>query len=66
METTGWLTNVELLFITSLLQIWFYVFAPTNLSRQTRRWIAYKPAFTLKECMAHTADYHLHLYHNKA
>ena len=66
MDTTGWLFDIELLFIASLLQIQIHVFATTNLRSRARRWIAYKPAFALKECMAQTADYHLHLYHNKA
>ena len=52
MDTTGWLSDIELLFIASLLQIRIYVFATMNLRGQARRWIAYKPAFALQGCMA--------------
>ena len=56
MDTTGWLSDVELLFVASLLQILIYVFATLGGTRITRRWIRYDPAFRTPECMSQTAD----------
>ena len=61
--TTGWLSDVELQFLASLLQIPIYVFATLPGRRNARRWIQYGPAFRTPECMPQTADYQLHLRH---
>ena len=66
MATTGWMSDIELQFIASLLQIRICVFATVAGRKQQRRWIFYNPAFNTQECMAGTRDYHLHLYHNTA
>ena len=65
MDTTGWMSDVELQFIASLLQITIYVFTTVNRRSGERRWIAYNPVFRTIECMAPTADHHLHLHHNR-
>ena len=66
MDTTGWMTDVELQFVTSLLQITIYVFATVNQRAHESRWISYSPAFRTQECMAATTDSQLHLHHNRA
>ena len=66
MATTGWMSDIEMQFIASLLQIRICVFATVAGRKQQRRWIFYNPAFNTQECMAGTRDYHLHLYHNTA
>ena len=61
------MSDIELLFIASLLQIRISVFATVAGRRvQRRRIFFYKPAFITNECMAGTADRQLHLYHNIA
>ena len=64
MDTTGWLSDNELQFMASLLQIPIYVFATLHGRRRTRRWIPYNPAFKTDACMPQTPDYNLHLRHN--
>ena len=66
MGTTGWMTDVELHFVASLLQITINVFATLNGRAPQRRWISYRPAFKMQESMSPTRDYHLHLHHNQA
>lgn len=66
MDTTGWMSDIELLFIASFLQIKICVFATMAGRKQKRKWIFYNPAFKTQECMTGTKDYNLHLYHNAA
>ena len=49
MDTTGWLSDVELQFIASLLQIKIYVFTTVNWRSCTRKWIAYAPVFRTED-----------------
>ena len=65
MDTTGWLSDVELQFIASLLQIKIYVFTTVNWRSCTRRWIAYAPVFRTEECMTPTAEYQIHMHHSR-
>ena len=64
MDTRGWMSDIELQFIASLLQIKICVFATVAGRRQKRKWIFYNPAFKTEDCMRGTKDYHLHLYHS--
>ena len=64
MDTRGWMSDIELQFIASLLQIKICVFATVAGRRQKRKWIFYNPAFKTEDCMCGTKDYHLHLYHS--
>ena len=64
MSTTGWLSDVELQFIATLLQIPIYVFATLPGRRAARRWIRYGSAFSTPDCMPPTTDYQLHLRHS--
>ena len=66
MDTTGWISDIELLFIASLLQISISVFATVAGRRTQRKWIFYKPAFKTQECMAAAGNHQLHLYHTTA
>ena len=67
MDTTGWMSDTELLFIASLLQMRISVFATVAGRRVQRKWIFYNPAFKTNECMpTGTGDHQLHLYHSMA
>ena len=64
MDTRGWMSDIELQFIASFLQIKICVFTTVSGRRQQRKWVHYNPAFKTEECLRGTKDYHLHLYHS--
>ena len=66
MDTTGWMSDIELLFIASLLQISISVFATVVGRRVQRKWIFYKPAFkTRVYCCNWKSSVAFVPYHNK-
>ena len=66
MDTRGWMSDIELQFIASFLQIKICVFTTVSGRRQQRKWVHYNPAFKTEECLRGTKDYHLHLYHKRS
>ena len=66
MDTTGWMTDIELQFLASLLQITINMFATVNCKTRQAMWLPYRPAFRVEGSMAPTRDYHLYLHYNQA
>ena len=64
MDTRGWMSDIELQFIASFLQIKICVFTTVFGRRKQRKWVHYNPEFKTEECLRGTKDYHLHLYHS--